>query len=85
MASMTLAWGWSPVGAFDLASSSSARCSYCWRTSPSIQCRRAPIDAGGAIFDGLGDRFEGADPGHFLAVPRCKSTTGPACDFASNF
>jgi hypothetical protein len=25
---MTLAWGWSPVGAFDLASSSSARCSY---------------------------------------------------------
>jgi CheY-like chemotaxis protein len=30
------------------------------------------------VFDGLGDRFEGADTGHFLAVPRCKSTTGPA-------
>jgi hypothetical protein len=24
------------------------------------------MDAGRAIFDGLGDRFEGADPGHFF-------------------
>src|SRR5450756_2697879 len=35
------------------------------------------------VFDGLGDRFEGADPGDFLAVPRCKNTTGPACPLAS--
>jgi hypothetical protein len=34
-------------------------------------------------YDGLGDRFEGADPGSFLAVTRCKSTTGPACHFIS--
>ena len=81
MASMTLAWGWSPVGAFDLASSSSARCSYCWRTSPSIQCRRAPIDAGGAIFDGLGDRFEGADPGSFFGGPALQKHHRPSRPF----
>jgi hypothetical protein len=26
---------------------------------------------------------ERSDPGHFLAVPRCKSTTGSACHFTS--